>query len=240
MSSIIFGHNSRFLGGAVPLFAIRLILACGAFNLYVAMARDQSTAASPAAKEKPHLSLSTPVLTLGVPRLLGPTDRLSQNPPSSPASAAAIRNTTPQQRPSGRPLDSIVRQAAKPNGELAPIDGALLEALPDFKDVELSPTLVPESDIRFAETNATAQARRDLLARIRFREMKHIALRDPELAELDKHVRAATTDRALRSALANYNERLYGLIRKLDPSLTPLIEERKAASFKGTGIQTRD
>jgi hypothetical protein len=49
-----------------------------------------------------------------------------------------------------------------------------------------------------------------------------------------------TTDRALRNALANYNERLYGLIRKLDPSLTPLIEERKAASFKGTGIQARD
>jgi hypothetical protein len=70
--------------------------------------------------------------------------------------------------------------------------------------------------------------------------MKHIALRDPELAELDKHVRSATTDRALRNALANYNERLYGLIRKLDPSLTPLIEERKAASFKGTGIQARD
>jgi hypothetical protein len=133
--------------------------------------------------------------------------------------------------PKGNPSDSE---------ELSPIDGVLLKALPDFKDVERSPSLVEHQEIRFAETNATAQARRDLLARIRFREMKHIALRDPELAELDKHVRAATTDRALRNALANYNERLYGLIRKLDPSLTPLIEERKAASFKGTGIQARD
>jgi hypothetical protein len=125
-------------------------------------------------------------------------------------------------------------------GELSPIDGALLNALPDFKDIERSPNLIEQSEIRFAETNATAQARRDLLARIRFREMKHIALRDRDLVELDKQVRAATSDRELRNALTSYNERLYSLILKLDPSLAPLVEERKTASLKGTNTRPRD
>jgi hypothetical protein len=129
---------------------------------------------------------------------------------------------------------------SKPGGELSPIDDSLLKALPDFKDIELAPTLVPDSEIRFSETNATAQARRELQARIRFREMKHIALRDADLAQLDRKVRTATTDRELRNALTSYNERLYGLIQKLDPSLGALIEERKAASLKGTSTTLRN
>jgi hypothetical protein len=156
-----------------------------------------------------------------------------------PFSQTAPSLSSPPTAP--RPIKSGTTAPAarnKPSSELAPIDDSLLKALPDFKDIELAPTLVPDAEIRFSETNATAQARRELQARIRFRELKHVALRDPELALLDKQVRSATTDRHLRSALASYNERLYSLIRKLDPSLTPLIEERKAASLKGTGIQS--
>lgn len=128
----------------------------------------------------------------------------------------------------------------RPNGELAPIDDSLLKALPDFKDIETAPSLVAGSEIRIADNNATAQARRELQARVRFRELKDIALRDPELVELDRKVRAASSDRSLRSALTSYNERLFGLIRKLDPSLAPLIEERKAAALKGVSGKGRE
>ena len=170
---------------------------------------------------RPSLSLGTPLLQ-----------------PTSPAPPAATPPPLPAKGP--RPGEMPPKDKPTDSGELSPIDGALLKALPDFKDVEQSPKLIEHQEIRFAETNATAQARRELLTRIRFREMKHIALRDPDLAQLDKQVRSATTDRNLRRALASYNERLYSLIQKLDPSLTPLIEERKAASLKGTGTQGRD
>ncbi len=191
-------------------------------------------------------SLGTPAVSLAPARgsILGlspfaplPPGGLGARIPSPMGGVGSVQRPVPPSAPQVAPT---VPGAARPNGELAPIDDALLKALPDFKDIERAPSLVAEPEIRIADNNATAQARRELQARVRFRELKDIALRDPELVELDRKVRAASSDRSLRSALTSYNERLFGLIRKLDPSLAPLIEERKAAALKGVSGKVRE
>lgn len=200
----------------------------------LALSSPAALAAEPSGSRPPTL-LTAPLAPS--PLSLSPSAGVNLSPIPFSLPAPRLADPPPAPRPlKTTPTAPDIRN--KTGSELTPIDDSLLKALPDFKDIELAPTLVPDAEIRFSETNATAQARRELQARIRFREMKHVALRDPELALLDNQVRSATTDRALRSALASYNERLYSLIRKLDPSLTPLIEERKAASLKGTGIQS--
>ena len=66
----------------------------------------------------------------------------------------------------------------------------------------------------------------DLLDRIRFRQVKTVAMADPALvAQWDRSI-VAHTDQQKRAALKDYYKQLYARMAKLDGSLKKLIEVR--------------
>ena len=77
----------------------------------------------------------------------------------------------------------------------------------------------------------TLTTEEDLKSRIRFREVKTQALKDPEVQSEWARARAAKTDPEKRDAMREYYTRLYGRMLKIDHSLAERIEAHKKLSF---------
>lgn len=76
------------------------------------------------------------------------------------------------------------------------------------------------------QKSRTIQSEADLKQRIRLREVKTIALKDPAVQRERERAEAATTEREKREALRSYYERLHTRILKIDGSLADLAKKR--------------
>lgn len=83
--------------------------------------------------------------------------------------------------------------------------------------------------VKSSKTDVSAQELRD---RIRFREAKTKALRDPQVQEKWERSGKAKTDYEKRDELKNYYKLLYARMAKFDSSIKKLIDERQALSLR--------
>ena len=96
---------------------------------------------------------------------------------------------------------------------------------PNFADFKLvrrgNPILVPDGP------NPTEDAAVELNARVRFREAKIGALKDPEVQAALREAQNARSDRALKDALRRHYSLLFARMRAADQSLSSLIAQRE-------------
>jgi hypothetical protein len=123
------------------------------------------------------------------------------------------------------------------------------EDLPAAPDLQEPIQLIPDEEPQATEPEVATpeiapegkkieQAGANLKQRIRFRQVKTRALKDPVVQDHAAHVREMRTDAGKRNALRHYYEALYGRMMKIDSSLEPLIAERQALALQSLS-QTR-
>jgi hypothetical protein len=104
------------------------------------------------------------------------------------------------------------------------------EPSPDFLDLVLkkrqNPSLVPDGP------NPTEAAALALDKRHRFQTARVQAMNDPVILEALSMAQKAHTDRELRAAMRRHYTLMFQKMRKLDPSLEGLIQEREAAALE--------
>lgn len=88
--------------------------------------------------------------------------------------------------------------------------------------------LTPEEKLA---SSKTLQSEAQLKLRIRLRQVKTLALKDPVVQEDWAQAGAAATDPERRQALHDYYEHLYARILKIDNSLADLVKTRKNAAL---------
>lgn len=119
-----------------------------------------------------------------------------------------------------------------PPSPLAPPPPPESDALPLIpEDIELGDR--PKGTaLAEPKKNKTSEAENELGARIRMRELKTRALRDPKVrAEWDR-AQTARTDAEKRDALTGYYTQLYAKITEFDSSLKKRVDVLKQASIK--------
>lgn len=79
---------------------------------------------------------------------------------------------------------------------------------------------------------STADSQQEIADRIKFREAKTKALRDPQIQAEQEKVDAAKTDQEKRAALKRYYTLFYAKILKIDGSLKKLVADRQKDSLK--------
>jgi hypothetical protein len=94
----------------------------------------------------------------------------------------------------------------------------------------LGPTMaVPQlPETRKSKTTATEE---DLKQRIRFREIKTQALKDPHVQEEWERAQSAPTDLEKRDALRRYYTQLFARMAKIDSSLAAKAEQQKKVAI---------
>lgn len=109
-------------------------------------------------------------------------------------------------------------------------DVPTVPAIPDSSFVS-PPAFGSGAGAAAAQKSKTIATEEDLKLRIRFREVKTQALKDPALHEQWDRAHATRTDREKRAQLREYYTQLYARMLKIDNSLAPRIEEQKKLSF---------
>ena len=168
------------------------------------------------------------------PRLIPPPPDVA---PGDPASAPAELQLQPDPsniRNAPRPptlLDGL--PAFKDNLDRLPRTGPNdprnesldLPVEPNFAELKLvrrgNPVLVPDGP------NPTEDAALELNARMRFRDAKIRAMKDPEVQASLLEAQKARSDREMRNALRRHYTRLFSLMRASDGTLSKLIQERE-------------
>ena len=145
-------------------------------------------------------------------------------------------NSPPPLAPAGKDQDRLELMPSKPAQLLPPPSG--LSLIPEIPlPPERSRPRTVESPIKKRDS-ATADAEDLIKQRIRLREAKTKAQRDPAVqAEWDRAA-AVRTDYEKREALKSYYKLLYGRMAKVDPALKAPIETQLRESL-GQLEQTR-
>lgn len=107
-----------------------------------------------------------------------------------------------------------------------------LPLMPDATPGIDNPKPVTPEDGRAAKPSKTQIAEDEIQQRIHLREAKNKALNDPAVqAEWNKSQRAKT-DFDKREALKRYYALLYGRVRKIDPTVTKLADDRQSLALR--------
>ena len=118
----------------------------------------------------------------------------------------------------------------EPQGAIEKPISLIPETAPSITKPPLSSEPATSAEQKLAASK-TIQSEADLKQRIRLRELKTTALKDPGLQEWRSRAELARTDPEKRDALREYYNRLYARILKLDGSLKDLVEKRRTASL---------
>ena len=150
-----------------------------------------------------------------------------------PAAAPPADNTAPPLAPAEKDADRLELMPSRPSQLLpAPTGLSLIPEVP--LPPEPSRPRGVESPIRKRDS-ATANAEDLIKQRIRMREAKTKAQRDPAVqAEWDRAA-AVRTDYEKREALKGYYRLLYGRMAKVDPALKPAIDKQLQESLSQLG-----
>jgi len=168
------------------------------------------------------------------PRLIPPPPEIAPGDPASTPVELQLQPDPSNVRSVARPptmldglpafkdnLDNLPR-----NGPNDPRNESLdLPVEPNFAELKLirrgNPILVPDGP------NPTEDAARELNARMRFRDAKIRAMKDPEVQASLLEAQKAHSDREMREALRRHYTRLFSLMRASDGTLSKLIQERE-------------
>lgn len=151
-------------------------------------------------------------LALAAPRLFAQTQPPAAEP-ALPGAEPGGRNSQPGTlMPETPPLITAPAPSLEPAAPLPP--GAL-----------------PETQTPGMKQSKTLATEEDLKGRIRYREVKTQALRDPEVQRTWARAQAAKTDPQKREAMREYYTQLFGRMLKIDGSLAPRIQAHKTLSL---------
>jgi len=168
------------------------------------------------------------------PRLMPPPPEIALGDPASAPAELQLQPDPSNVRSVSRPptlLDGL--PAFKDNLDNFPRTGPNdprnesldLPVEPNFAELKLirrgNPILVPDGP------NPTEDAARELNARMRFRDAKIRAMKDPEVQASLLEAQKARSDREMREALRRHYTRLFSLMRASDGTLSKLIQERE-------------
>ena len=144
-------------------------------------------------------------------------------PEKEPAPAAPADITPPPLAPADKDKDRLELMPSKPAQLLPPPAGLSL-----IPDIPLPPEKTRPRNVEspIKRRDATADAEDLVKQRIRLREAKTKAQRDPAImAEWDRAA-AVKTDYEKREVLKGYYKLLYGRMAKLDPTLKAPLEKQ--------------
>ena len=155
----------------------------------------------------------------------------AQEKPSEAASAAPAES---KPAPSGdTPADQRLELLPSAPAPLLPVP-ARPETLPLIPDAPASaekPAGRAITEPRVEKRSKTEAAADEVQQRVRFREVKTRALKDPAVQTEWERAHAMRTDYEKREALKSYFNRLYGRMRKIDGSLKKRIAEEQQRSL---------
>ena len=146
--------------------------------------------------------------------------------PAPAASAEAAPDPSlPPLAPSEKDKDRLELMPSKPAQLIPP--PADLPLIPEIPIPQDRPPRNPgvESPIKTKRSSATAAAEDELKQRIRLREARTKALRDPAVQAEFARANEVKTDYERREALRNYYKLLYGRMVKLDSSLKSPVDK---------------
>lgn len=153
-----------------------------------------------------------------------PAQELQLAPPQ-PAKSAPASSDSSDILPGLPKLDTDQPPLPPLNTDLPPAEGTDPD-MPSFGIRKRSPnSLVPDGP------NPTEESAEHMKTRIRFRQVKLLALQNPEVKAALEAAKTARSDRELRAQLRLHYTLLFKQMRSLDASITPLIEEREAAAL---------
>lgn len=119
-----------------------------------------------------------------------------------------------------------------PPSPVAPPPGLSAEPLPLIPDTPENTEKPKGSAIVQTKRDKTSDAENELAARIRLRELRNQALKEPKVqAEWDR-AHAVKTDAEKRAALINYYTLLYTKMAKLDTSLQKRIDALQTIAIR--------
>ena len=158
--------------------------------------------------------------------------------PAAPAPEAPADVSPPPLAPSEKDKDRLELMPSKPAQLIPPpIDLPLIPEMPIPQD--RPPRRGVESPIKPKRDSATAAAEDELKQRVRLREARTKALRDPAVQAEWARANEVKTDYEKRAALTSYYKLLYGRIAKIDSSLKAPADKllkQSLAEFEQTRI----
>jgi type IV secretory pathway VirB10-like protein len=182
-------------------------------------------------------SIMTRFTALFTAAMLGAASLSAQEkPPVTPPTTEPVPET-----PAEKPGEHVLELAPTPPAPLLPPPTPAPEAMPLIPEIPQAPDKPVESgaEVKKEKKDKTQAAADDLLEKIRFRQARTKALKDPKIqAEWDL-AQNAKTDFEKREALENFYKRFYGKVLAIDPSLKKLVttsQNRAVARLKQTRI----
>jgi hypothetical protein len=167
------------------------------------------------------------------PAAPSPAPELAPEPaPAAAGPAPAAPAPTPVS-PSGKPLDLMPTQPEPLLPPPAMPEPTLIPESPERTEKPRGTAIPqPEAERKKEKKNTTEAAENALQERIRFRQAKTRALRDPAIQAEWERAGKAHTDFEKREALKRYYKLLYARMAKLDGSLKKEIALRQNISLR--------
>ena len=135
-------------------------------------------------------------------------------------------------------VSASAQEAPKPQLRSTPPSPLAPPPLPPSEELPLIPEGVEQREqpqgtaLAEPKKNKTSEAENELTARIRMRELKTRALRDPKVRAEWERAQTARTDAEKREALTAYYTQLYGKMTAFDGSVKKRVEILKEASIR--------